>query len=105
MADPLRQAGRASFALTAAAMIATPLVARGRRALLANVVVGGLAGMTLCTAWRRWGGRRAGAAFATIAVATTAVERIGTATGVPFGRYTYGTALRPQATGVPVAVP
>jgi uncharacterized membrane protein len=105
LADALRKAGWASFALTAVGMIATPLVTRGRRAPLANVVVGGLAGVTLCSAWRRWGGGRAGAAFAITAAATTAVERIGTTTGAPFGRYTYGTALRPQVGGVPVAVP
>ena len=86
-------------------MVATPLAGPGPPGVLADVVVGGLAGATLCTAWRRWGGGRAGAAFATTAAATTAVERIGTTTGRAVRPVPYGTALRPQVAGVPVAVP
>ncbi|MGA9276814.1 carotenoid biosynthesis protein, partial [Ilumatobacter sp.] len=44
-------------------------------------------------------------AGATTAVATGAVERIGTLTGRPFGRYAYTSALRPQIAHVPVIVP
>jgi hypothetical protein len=36
---------------------------------------------------------------------TTIVERVGTATGVPFGRYGYTSALQPQVAHVPAIVP
>ncbi len=93
--------------VTAAAMVATPLLpqgGRGRRAL-ASVVVGGLFTTTFATTGRRWGIRRALAAAATIVTTTAAVERLGTATGRPFGGYHYDGALRPRIGGVPVIVP
>jgi putative membrane protein len=88
-------------------MIATPLLPQGGRArkVLSSVVVAGSFTTTTANAVRRWGGRRAGVAAATTAVATTAVERIGTATGVPFGRYAYTRALQPQIAHVPAIVP
>ena len=36
---------------------------------------------------------------------TTSIERLGTTTGVPFGRYRYSGALRPTVAGVPALVP
>ena len=39
------------------------------------------------------------------AVATGVVERVGTQTGLPFGRYAYTGALQPQVAHVPVIVP
>jgi putative membrane protein len=48
---------------------------------------------------------RAGTAAATVSLATAAVERVGTATGVPFGRYHYTGRLRPAVAGLPVIVP
>ncbi len=33
------------------------------------------------------------------------VERVGTTTGWPFGRYTYTGRLRPAVAGVPIVVP
>jgi putative membrane protein len=96
---------RVAFALAGAAMVATPLLPRRSRALAASVVVGGLAATTAAAAARRWGPERALNAFATIATATTFVEMIGTATGLPFGRYCYTGALRPTVGGVPVLVP
>jgi uncharacterized membrane protein len=39
------------------------------------------------------------------AVGTTAVERVGTETGLPFGRYAYTSALQPQVAHVPAIVP
>ncbi len=94
-------------AVTVAGMIATPLAPRGgaTRRRLSTVVVSALFGATLARSARRWGGRRAAAAAATVAVSTTIVERVGTRTGVPFGRYTYTAALRPQVAHVPVIVP
>ena len=96
---------RAAFAVAAAAMVVTPLLPRGRRAVAASVVVGGLAVTTGVAAARRWGPERALAAAATVATATTLIERIGTTTGLPFGRYRYTGALRPTLAGVPVLVP
>src|SRR5262245_51193784 len=72
----LRRVERAAFALTGAAMVATPLLPRGRRAVAASCVVGGLAATTAVAAARRWGPERALAAFATVAAATTLVEKL-----------------------------
>ena len=97
--------GTAGFAVAAAAMVATPLLRRGRRRLASTAVVSGLAVTTGAAAVRRWGRPRALVAAATIVVATTAIERLGTTTGRPFGRYRYSGALRPTAAGVPTLVP
>ena len=93
--------------VTVAGMIATPLLPQGGRArrVLSSVVVVGSFATTTANAVRRWGGRRAGAAAAATAIGTTAVERVGTATGFPFGRYDYTAALRPQVAHVPAIVP
>ncbi len=79
-------------------MIATPLLPQGGRArkVLSTVVVVGSFTTTTANAVRRWGVGRTGSAALATAAATTAVERIGTATGVPFGRYAYTRALQPQ---------
>jgi putative membrane protein len=69
------------------------------------VVVVGSFTTTTANAVRQWGSRRASIAAATTAAATTAVERIGTATGIPFGRYAYTRALQPQVAHVPAIVP
>ena len=93
--------------VTVAGMIATPLLpqcGRARKALSTVVVFGSFA-TTTANAVRRWGGRRAGAAGAATAIGTTVVERIGTATGFPFGRYAYTAALQPQVAHVPAIVP
>lgn len=96
-----------SGVVTTAAMIATPLARQGgtTRRVLSSVVVGGLFTTATARAARRWGGRRAGLTAAGVAVATAVVERIGVRTGVPFGRYGYTAALRPQVARVPVIVP
>ena len=96
---------QAAFAVAGAAMVITPLLPRGRRALAASVVVGGLAATTGAATQRRWGTERALGAFATVATATTLIERIGTTIGLPFGRYRYTGVLRPTVAGVPVLVP
>ncbi len=94
-------------AATIAGMIATPLLPQGGRGrkILSSVVVGGMWATTTANAVRRWGAARAGAASATTAVATGVVERVGTRTGMPFGRYAYTSALQPQVAHVPVIVP
>ncbi len=101
---PRRLAGT-SFALAAAAMVATPLRPSGRRGPLAATVVAGLAGTSLGLAAERWGWRRAGAAVGGVALTTLAVEVVGSRTGVPFGRYRYTGELRPAVGGVPAVVP
>lgn len=96
-----------SGVVTIAGMIATPLLpqrGRGRRRL-SSLVVGAMFATSTANALRRWGpGRAAGAATAT-AITTGVVERVGTATGLPFGQYGYTAALRPQIAHVPVIVP
>nr|MBA3605550.1 carotenoid biosynthesis protein [Acidimicrobiia bacterium] len=86
---------------TALAMVAYPLARRGgpARRLLTPVVVGGLAAITT-GATRPWGHRRQAVAAGVVAVATGALERIGTSTGVPFGRYRYTGVLRPAIADV-----
>jgi len=93
--------------VTAAAMIATPLVPKGgaqRRALSSAVVVA-MATTTAANAGARWGVARAATALGAVGITTGVVERVGTATGVPFGRYEYTGALRPQLGHVPAFVP
>ncbi len=104
---PLALIAATTGVVTTAAMIATPLVAKGgsARRVLSSVVVVGLAATTKANAARRWGLRRTGVAAVAIAVTTAAVERVGTGTGLPFGRYEYAGALRPQVGGVPAIVP
>ena len=97
----------ASAAVTAAGMVAYPLARAGSdvRRTLAEVVVGGLATTTTAIAVRRWGAGRTLAGAAAVGAGTLAVERLGTVTGVPFGRYRYSGRLRPCAAGVPLVVP
>jgi putative membrane protein len=92
---------------TCAGMIAFPLARRGgdARRSISNVVVGGLATTTSASAVRRWGAGRAALAASLVATGAAAVERVGTATGWPFGRYCYTGRLRPEVAGVPAAVP
>lgn len=94
-------------AVALAGMIATPLVTRGgtARRTLSSVVVGGLFATTASAATRRWGVPRTVAAAGVVAGATTAVEHVGTRTGLPFGRYAYTGSLRPTVAGVPAIVP
>jgi putative membrane protein len=86
-------------------MVATPLVRRGRRAMVTNAVVAGLFGLTLSAAARRWGGRRALTSAVAVAGLTAGVEQLGARRGVPFGPYRYTGALGPAIGGIPVAVP
>ena len=99
--------GAVAGAVTVAGMIATPLLPQGGRArrVLSSVVVVGSFATTTANAVRRWGGTRASTAAAVTAVGTTAVERVGTLTGLPFGRYAYTAALQPQVAHVPAIVP
>jgi putative membrane protein len=90
-----------------AGMIATPLLPQGGRArrVLSSVVVVGSFTTTTANAVRRWGGGRTAVAATATAAGTTIVERVGTGTGIPFGRYAYTSALQPQVAHVPAIVP
>jgi putative membrane protein len=103
----IRRLQVAASAVTVAGMLATPLTPRGGvgRRMLSSGVVGGLFSVTLASATRRWGARRTVAAAAVTTTATAAIERAGTVTGRPFGRYSYTSALQPQIADVPVLVP
>ena len=92
--------------VTVAGMIATPLLPQrgAARRVLSSVVVTGRFVSTTANAARRWGAPRAAAAAGVVGVATAAIERFGTQTGLPFGRYAYTDALRPQVAGVPAIV-
>jgi uncharacterized membrane protein len=97
----------AAGAIAVAGMIGTPLARRGgavRRAL-STVVIGGLAGVSVVSATRRWGGSRAATAGAAVSALTLLVEGAGVRSGVPFGRYRYTGRLRPTVGGVPAVVP
>lgn len=85
------------------AEIAYPLV-RDRAVLVVATVLLGCAVSVAHAVTSR--GLRAGAAL----VAVTAgggllVELLGVHTGVPFGRYAYGSALGPRLSGVPLVIP
>lgn len=99
------RAGWAAFAVAGAAMVATPLLPRGRRRLASSAVVAGLAAVTTVATGRRWGAPRAALALSTVAALTTSIEKLGATTGIPFGRYRYSGALRPTVAGVPALVP
>ncbi len=94
-----------SLAITVLAMIATPLFPRGgnERQLLANVVVLGLLGVGVFSAWATHGIRAVVAAIS-VMVLTFGVELLGSSTGFPFGEYDYTTALTPRLGGVPLLV-
>ena len=96
----------AGFAVMALAQIAIPLTDHDPTVeWLSSLVVVGFAVTTLGLAARVWGWPRAVGALGFVAVATSAVEKLGTATGFPFGEYDYTGALQPTVVGVPVIVP
>ena len=103
----MRTVGSAAAVVTSLAMIATPLNSRAGavRRVLSTVVVGGHFVTTAVHTMRRWGVLRGSAAAGTVSVGTAVVERFGSRHGVPFGRYHYTEALRPQIAGVPAIVP
>lgn len=82
--------------------IAVPLT--DDRATLTTVVVVAFAATTTAFAADVWGWRRAIVAAVVVVAATTALERAGTSTGVPFGEYRYTGVLSPTVAGVPLAV-
>ena len=81
---------RLAVAVTAIAMVATPLAEIGStvRVTLAHLVVGGLFVITFLSARSAWG-QRAFIAGAVIIGIGFVVEVIGSRTGFPFGEYDY----------------
>jgi uncharacterized membrane protein len=94
----------ALFGAAALMQIAYPLVTGPSRNALTVVIVLTVACASLCHAALS----RGTAALVTLAAVTVcggfAVEVLGVHTGVPFGRYAYGTSLGPSVFGVPVVV-
>ena len=82
-----------------------PLVSAETRATLVVVIV--LVGFaaTVNHALTTQGVRQTAALLAITTVGGFAVEAIGVATGVPFGRYAYTDALGPRLLGVPLVIP
>jgi uncharacterized membrane protein len=93
------------FAILVGAEIGYPLTAGGARAALviATVVLGGALSVGHAAVTR--GARAAVALVAVAAGGGLLVEAGGVATGFPFGRYGYGSALGPTVLGVPLVVP
>ncbi len=100
---PFAMLGCAAFAVMALAQIWIPLT-HARAGPTVIVVIAAAASTWSFTALS-WGSGRAAAAFAWVAAATLVVERIGVATGWPFGRYHYSGALQPELWHVPLIVP
>ena len=96
---------RLAVAVTAIAMVATPLAEIGStvRVTLAHLVVGGLFVITLLSARSAWA-PKAFIACAVIIGIGFVVEVIGSRTGFPFGEYDYTSRLVPQVVGVPLVV-
>ena len=94
----------ALFGAGVLAQIAYPLVTGTSRNALTVLIVLTVAAASLCHAALT----RGGTAVATLAAATVcggfAVEVLGVHTGVPFGRYAYGTSLGTSLFGVPVVI-
>jgi putative membrane protein len=90
------------FGAMALAQIAVPLTDDDAR--LTTVVVVLFAALTTALAARVWGWPRALVAAAVVVAGTTALERVGTTTGWPFGEYEYTGMLAPTVAGVPLAV-
>lgn len=63
-------------------------------------MLAGLAAVTARRPWRWIAGR-----LALILVVSTAVEYMGTKTGLPFGRYEYTDLIAPRLAGVPLVIP
>ena len=73
--------------------------------LLATLGVLAQTGASLLALAQRWRVSRILGALAGIFLLTLAVEALGAATGIPFGRYQYTAALQPQVAGVPLLIP
>ncbi|HLT10047.1 MAG TPA: carotenoid biosynthesis protein, partial [Micromonosporaceae bacterium] len=87
------------------AQIGYPLAGDEQRSglVIVTVALGFAFALTHATTSR--GLRTAGALVLATTIGGFVVEAVGVATGFPFGRYAYGTALGPTLLGVPVVIP
>ena len=95
-----------AFGVMALAQIAIPLTDHDPTIeWLSSLVVAAFFATTLALTIRHWGAPRAAVGAGFVLVVTLAVERVGSTTGFPFGRYDYTGALEPTVAGVPAIVP
>jgi carotene biosynthesis associated membrane protein len=92
-------------ALAVFGQVAYPLVHGSARAGLTVATVCVFFAAAATHAWVHRGARWAGTLVAVAAGGGALVEVVGVHTGVPFGRYEYGTSLGAQLLGVPVVIP
>jgi putative membrane protein len=90
-------------------LVATPIgmwvAGEGIFPLMAALGVLAQAGTTLVALAGNWSRSRFLGAVALVMVVSWGVEALGSATGFPFGGYSYTDALKPQLAGVPVVIP
>ncbi len=99
---------RVVLPLAAAAVLAQvgyPLVHGSGRDALTGVAVLLFAAASVAHAAVTRGPRTAAAVVVVLGLGGLLVEAVGTATGVPFGRYEYAGSLGPRLLGVPLVVP
>lgn len=89
--------------IVASAQIALPLT-QNFVAGLTTVVVLALTSATFLIASFSWRPERLLAAFLSVVAMALVIESLGSATGLPFGHYSYSDRLQPQVLGVPVIV-
>jgi len=103
----VRRLERTAEVTALAAMVLTPMGARGGRWRrgLTGVIVGAGAIRSAAADVRVHGARRGLIVGVTTMTTAWFAEVVGLRTGWPFGRYHYTESLRPQLAGVPVHVP
>lgn len=106
ISSPVAALAAAAFVVLVSGQIAIPLTDHDPTIeWLSTLVVTAFFTTTLALTARAWGTVRAAVAAVFVVAATLVVERIGTATGFPFGDYEYTAALQPTVGGVPLIVP
>ena len=99
----------ASLTVWLTVLIVTPisiwLAGESAFLLMANVGVLAQAAAVLLALAGCWPARRTATVSAITLAGTWGVERLGSTTGIPFGRYAYTGALQPQIGGVPLLIP
>jgi uncharacterized membrane protein len=102
-------AGRRLPLLLAVALVLTaiayPLTSGGGRDAISWTIVALGAALSVAHAGLSRGARTGLGVLLLVVVTAVAVEAVGLATGVPYGRYSYGDALGPTLFGVPFLVP
>lgn len=101
--------GYGLIAIWVLAMVSVPIIrwAWGDIAIRHGIIITIIA---QCSAviyflWQSWGAKRTLLSFAAAVSITWLSEKIGSATGFPFGEYHYTPFLQPQLGGVPLLIP